>query len=167
VTHSEKIGIEEETGEALNDAMFRRDKAVEERFDVTLVSLMENDGEAAVSAMKRSVTAGTDDYDCGFLHMVSASNAASGGYSEARLVQVKDTSVFCLCEFSVYNCMGEGAAGTPCPACMPHFLRRPFGADCPHIRTSDICSCEKSKKRLALRQSVCYNLFTDSGELVS
>ena len=53
VTHSEKIGIEEETGEALNDAMFRRDKAVEERFDVTLVSVMENGWEAAVSAMTR------------------------------------------------------------------------------------------------------------------
>lgn len=78
--HSEQIGIEEETGEVLNDALFQRDLVVENRFDVRLVTEKFDDYTPALEALKRSVTAGTDDYDCGFIHMVAASSAASSGY---------------------------------------------------------------------------------------
>ena len=79
-SYSEKIGIEEETGEVLNDALFRRDKAVEERFDIILEGVVHDDYTAATNAVKQAVTAGTNDFDCAFLHMVSAAGAASAGY---------------------------------------------------------------------------------------
>lgn len=78
--HEEQIGIEEETGEALNDAIFRRDVAAEDRFDIVLVGQEFGDYNATTEAVKRSATAGTADFDCAFLHMVSAASAASGGY---------------------------------------------------------------------------------------
>ena len=61
-SYSEKIGIEEETGEVLNDALFRRDKAVEERFDIILEGVVHDDYTAATNAVKQAVTAGTNDY---------------------------------------------------------------------------------------------------------
>ena len=79
-SYSEDIGVEEETGEVLNDALFRRDKAVEERFDILLEGVKYEDYNAATEAVKQAVTAGTNDFDCAFLHMVSASSAASNGY---------------------------------------------------------------------------------------
>ncbi|MBR4204602.1 MAG: hypothetical protein IKQ92_03915 [Clostridia bacterium] len=80
VTFSEGIAVEEITGEALNDALFERDKAVEERFDIALAAAQFDDYGQATEAVKRAVNAGLDDYDCGMLHMVSAAGAAQGGF---------------------------------------------------------------------------------------
>ena len=76
----EDVNIEEETGEALNDAIFRRNQAMNERFDIVLEGVEYDDYNKATEAVKAAVTAGTNDFDAAFLHMVSASTAASGGY---------------------------------------------------------------------------------------
>ena len=76
----EKVNIEEETGEALNDAIFRRNQALEERFDITVEGVDFDDYNAATTAVKNAVTAGVNDFDVAFLHMVSAGQAAPGGY---------------------------------------------------------------------------------------
>ena len=76
----EEVNIEEETGEALNDAIFRRNQAMDERFDILLEGVEYDDYNKATEAVKAAVTAGTNDFDAAFLHMVSASTAASGGY---------------------------------------------------------------------------------------
>ena len=76
----EDVNIEEETGEALNDAIFRRNQAMDERFGIQLEGVEYDDYNKATEAVKAAVTAGTNDFDAAFLHMVSASTAASGGY---------------------------------------------------------------------------------------
>ncbi len=76
----ETVTVEEEKGEALNDAVFRRNTALEDRFGIRLEGTDFADYTAATDAVKASVTAGTYDYDLSFLHMVSAAAAASSGY---------------------------------------------------------------------------------------
>ena len=76
----EDVNIEEETGEAMNDDIFRRNQAMDERFGIQLEGVEYDDYNKATEAVKAAVTAGTNDFDAAFLHMVSASTAASGGY---------------------------------------------------------------------------------------
>ena len=83
-TWYDKVGLEESTGEVLNDAIFRRDLAVEERYNIDIVSEFVPNEEYVVctEAIRQSVIAGSSDWDAGFLHMVSASNAAPEGIYE-------------------------------------------------------------------------------------
>jgi len=80
-TWYDKVGLEESTGEVLNDAIFRRDLAVEERYNIDIVSefVPNEDYAVCTEAIRQSVIAGSNDWDAGFLHMVSASNAAPEG----------------------------------------------------------------------------------------
>lgn len=80
-TWYDKVGLEESTGEVLNDAIFRRDLAVEERYNIDIVSefVPNEDYSVCTQAIRQSVVAGSNDWDAGFLHMVSASNAAPEG----------------------------------------------------------------------------------------
>ncbi len=55
-----QVTVEEETGEALNDAMYRRNLTVEETYDVTLTQFIYKDGENIV---QNTVTAGDDAYE--------------------------------------------------------------------------------------------------------
>lgn len=64
-----------ETGEDLHDAVFRRNKAVCDRFGITL-DVMTEDYVAAVNAISRSVKSGSDDYDLCFVQMVAGSALA-------------------------------------------------------------------------------------------
>ncbi|MBQ8401121.1 MAG: hypothetical protein IJX14_04235 [Clostridia bacterium] len=80
-TWYDHVGLEESTGEVLNDAIFKRDLAVEERYNVDIQGVMaanENYSECT-EAIRKSVISGSNDWDAGFLHMVSASNAAPEG----------------------------------------------------------------------------------------
>ena len=67
-----QLVAEEETGEALNDAIFRRNRRMEERFGFTLVQL-DGPGPAQVrDRARRSIQAASDDFD---LAMVTATDA--------------------------------------------------------------------------------------------
>ena len=76
----EDVNIEEETGEVLNDAIYRRNEAMEERFDIVIEGVEFDEYNAATTAVKNAVSAGVNDYDVAFLHMVSAGQAAPGGF---------------------------------------------------------------------------------------
>jgi len=54
------VYAEEETGDSLNDAIYRRNTAVEEQFNITLV---ENNNTDAHNMAKKAVTAGDSGYD--------------------------------------------------------------------------------------------------------
>ena len=54
------VDAEEETGDALNDAIYRRNSAVEEQYNVSLVEI--NDTSAHTMA-KKAVAAGDSQYD--------------------------------------------------------------------------------------------------------
>ena len=54
------VDAEEETGDSLNDAIFRRNSAVEDQFNISLVEINNTD---AVSLAKKAVTAGDAQYD--------------------------------------------------------------------------------------------------------
>ncbi|MBQ8641454.1 MAG: hypothetical protein IJ480_04490 [Clostridia bacterium] len=108
-TWYDQVGLEESTGEVLNDAIFRRDLAVEERYNIDIVGDMvaNEDYSVCTEAIRQSVIAGTSDWDAGFLHMVSASNAAPEGifYNLNELPYVDMTKPWwdkdCLTAFTV------------------------------------------------------------------
>ena len=108
-TWYDKVGLEESTGEVLNDAIFRRDLAVEERYNIDIVSefVPNEDYSVCTQAIRQSVVAGSSDWDAGFLHMVSASNAAPEGifYNLNELPYVDMTRPWwdkdCLTAFTV------------------------------------------------------------------
>ena len=53
---------DELTGEAINDAIYNRNKAVEERFDVTISTTQESGGNIT-TIVRNAVSAGDDSYD--------------------------------------------------------------------------------------------------------
>ncbi|MCL2774694.1 MAG: hypothetical protein FWD71_15305 [Oscillospiraceae bacterium] len=65
--HKIEIATEAENGDVINDALYMRNKTVEDRFNLNIVGLPYPDGqtnEAAVAAYaKKSVLAGSDDFD--------------------------------------------------------------------------------------------------------
>lgn len=60
-----EIHTEEEDGEILNDALFQRNRLVEERFNIDIVPLVTNadDGNTHVEFVKKTILAGDDAFD--------------------------------------------------------------------------------------------------------
>ena len=54
------ISVEEENGDAINDAVYSRNKKVEERYNINIINIPDND--VGTKAAK-SIKAGSDDYD--------------------------------------------------------------------------------------------------------
>ena len=76
------ILVEEETGEALNDAIFRRNRRMEERFGFELAErTFTGPGQVRDSA-RRSVQAGSDDFDLAMLNSDHALAMAQDGLLE-------------------------------------------------------------------------------------
>ncbi len=70
---------EAETGDVLNDLIYRRNSAVQEKMNITIKSILGGDYNAVGNALSKSITAGEDAYDMFLNHMVtSAGQAASG-----------------------------------------------------------------------------------------
>lgn len=57
------IGDEEEKGDVLGDALYRRNLAVEERFNVEIVPVYSDDEEGHILDIRKSVMAGDNDFD--------------------------------------------------------------------------------------------------------
>lgn len=70
------IDIEELTGDALEDAIYERNRRVENRYNVTIKAI--NTG--APDLIRASVTAGTGDVDVGYVLQQSVMSLISGGY---------------------------------------------------------------------------------------
>lgn len=60
IYNNEHLVVESENGEVLNDAILRRNKNVEERFDITLKESV----NATSALVSQNVMAGDDPYDC-------------------------------------------------------------------------------------------------------
>jgi hypothetical protein len=59
------IYAEEETGEGVNDAVYKRNQLVEERFDIEITEIKTGRGAITQTAMN-SIRAGADDHDLQF-----------------------------------------------------------------------------------------------------
>ncbi|MBP3919500.1 MAG: extracellular solute-binding protein [Clostridia bacterium] len=68
-----------ETGDVLNDAVYRRNKTIEERFNVNIVG-MEGEEEQMVTNMINTVAAGDDAWELFMGHSMSSGRAALDGY---------------------------------------------------------------------------------------
>jgi len=57
------IVAHEDTGVEVNDAVYLRNRLVEDRFDINIVEVTENASSSVASKAARSIQAGSDDYD--------------------------------------------------------------------------------------------------------
>ena len=81
--HEIEIATAAENGDVINDALYKRNKTVEDRFNVNIVGLPYPDGktdESAVAAYaKKSVMAGTDDFDLIVSRSTTVADVAAQG----------------------------------------------------------------------------------------
>ena len=70
--------INEETGDIINDAIFRRNRTIEERFNVKIVGTY-GEEDAMVTQLINSVSAGDDEYDLFLGHSIYSGRAALAG----------------------------------------------------------------------------------------
>ena len=73
------LDFEEATGETLDDAIYERNRAVEELYNFTL-EIVEYELEAANTALSTAVLAGDDSYDAAFLRDYYLKKELSDGY---------------------------------------------------------------------------------------
>ena len=78
--------VEEETGDAFNDAIYNRNLRVSEKFNIT----MEENYTGSVNLIKNSVTAGTGDVGFGYVLFYNCMGLISQNYVKA----VSDMPVF-------------------------------------------------------------------------
>lgn len=72
------VCTETETGDPINDAVLRRNQAIEDRFGIT-VSVESVQYNQATTKFRNSVRSGTNDYDMALLHMVDSCSLALDG----------------------------------------------------------------------------------------
>ena len=85
-TFVDYITVEDITGEELNDSLYNRELAVEQKYNIVIYDDVETDPE---EALKKSVSAGTHDYAIGCDLFESVSNLMKNGY----LLSFTDMSV--------------------------------------------------------------------------
>ena len=83
--HSRDIIAEKETGDTINDAVYKRNIEVEERFNIkiSLTTMPELTGEGEwgpIRAVEKSHKAGEDNYDLLVAHEIFVGTSASSGY---------------------------------------------------------------------------------------
>ena len=88
---------QEENGEILNDTAYRRNRAVEERYNVKL-SVAATDSDSISESIKKSVMAGGDDYQ--FAHFMSA--------WENPISLIKDGALYNLLEIPEFDIDSPG-----------------------------------------------------------
>ena len=76
---SYEIYAEEENGDAINDAVYKRNRTIEEKLNINIKEIRA-DYLDTVSYTKRSVAAGDSEYDCVMPRMWNAAALASEGY---------------------------------------------------------------------------------------
>ena len=77
-----QLVAEEETGEALNDAMFRRNRRMEERFGFNLVQIDFTGPGPVRDSARRSIQAASDDFDLAMMNPSQALELAQEGLLE-------------------------------------------------------------------------------------
>ena len=74
---SQDIYASEETGEPINDAVYKRNRFVEEKYNIKIVDIPS--ASDMVGTVRKSVSAGDDAYDALVPNMIDQSTLASGG----------------------------------------------------------------------------------------
>jgi len=81
--HTRDIFAELETGNTINDAVYRRNIEIEEKFNIkiAIITLPETDSEETANNMiKNAVIAGEDLYDLVYTHALYGATTAAAGY---------------------------------------------------------------------------------------
>lgn len=73
------LNFTEETGELINDAIYLRNRTIEERFNFTFKEIVGSNGTADANAVRASISAGDDAYDIVTLHMTRTFPMAMDG----------------------------------------------------------------------------------------
>ena len=73
------LEAEEETGEVFDDAVYRRNRIIEERYDIVINEILVNGTDELRNRTQRSVQAGSDDYDMTMLTGGHAFTLAQAG----------------------------------------------------------------------------------------
>lgn len=79
VRHYSETASEELSGELMNDAVFRRNSYIEEKYNVTITRIISNDGSSLFGDIRRSVNAGDNDFDAAFASIGDSSRLAQDG----------------------------------------------------------------------------------------
>lgn len=79
--HIDDLFMEEMTGDVIDDAVFTRNQTVEERFDakITVFPVNESDEATLTNMLRKSITAGSDEYDLAVGHMIHIGTSATNG----------------------------------------------------------------------------------------
>jgi hypothetical protein len=79
--HTRDIIAEAENGDLINDVVYRRNTAIEEKYNIkiTMDSYSENDELATNKIVEKSVKAGDKSYDLHMSHMIYATDTAAKG----------------------------------------------------------------------------------------
>lgn len=72
--------VEEADGDVMNDAVYKRNRGIEERFNCDISLVYKETASDTVNYIKNTVTAGENEFDLVNLHVVHAGNTALGGY---------------------------------------------------------------------------------------
>ena len=73
---------ESEIGEVVNDAVFRRNRTVEQRFNIDISTISSgSDQNAHVNSVRRILNAGDFSFDVAFVHCVWGPNLTIEGYA--------------------------------------------------------------------------------------
>ena len=81
--HTRDVIAEEETGEPINDAVYKRNAEIEEKYNIkiTNIALSETaDAFGPANAVKKAVLSGEDDYDLLITYAPGAAQAAAAGH---------------------------------------------------------------------------------------
>ncbi len=84
------LDLEEATGDSLDDAVYNRNRALEERYNFTFETIESYDLQKAADAVSTSVLAGDDLYDVAFLRDIYLTSLLTEGY----LADLQDTATF-------------------------------------------------------------------------
>ncbi|MCQ2432752.1 MAG: hypothetical protein MJ175_09140 [Clostridia bacterium] len=79
--HMKELSAEAENGETINDAVFRRNTAVEERLNIKLVPIYETEAPETYppEVIRKNVMAGSDYCDIALVHTLHAGTLAASG----------------------------------------------------------------------------------------
>ena len=79
--HHKELTADAENGETINDAVYRRNTAVEEKLNIKVVPIYESEAPESnpIDILRRSIQAGDDYVDLALMHTIFGANLAADG----------------------------------------------------------------------------------------
>ena len=84
--HSMYIDAAEENGESINDAVYKRNRIIEELYNIKIISRQVSEFDSPGGEMyladelRKTISAGADEYDLAMVHMIHAGTLAANKY---------------------------------------------------------------------------------------